>query len=315
MKSSEIINAEKPGTAPNRDQPDLPPHILVVDDERDARQLTVDVLARSGYDVDAVEDGAAGLAALLAGKYDLIITDNKMPRMSGVEMIEKLRSARMGLPVIMVTGYLPEHEFVRRPWLKPDVILEKPFSNDELLAAAKKLLNETDDLSSSSQRFRDYAMVDDNIPQARARAGAPIRHQPNLHQRILVVDDNRDTRQLSVDVLVGSGYDVEGVTDGAAGWEALQNENYDLVVTDNQMPRMTGIEMIEKLRAARMTLPVIMATRYLPTHEFVRRPWLKPDAALERPFSADDLLATVKKILRSDDGDGGQAATLLPKYL
>lgn len=78
---------------------------------------------------------------------------------------------------------------------------------------------------------------------------------------------------------------------------------------------MTGVEMIEKLRSARMTLPVLMATRYLPTHEFIRRPWLKPDAALERPFSNDDLLATVKKILHTDGGNGGRQETLLPKYL
>jgi DNA-binding response OmpR family regulator len=315
MKSRKIINVEKPRIAPIHNHPGLPPHILVVDDEADARQLTVDVLTRSGYDVDAVADGDAGLVALLAGKYDLIVTDNKMPKMSGVELIEKLRSVRMGLPVIMVTGYLPEHEFVRRPWLKPDVILEKPFSNDDLLAAVKRFVSATEDISNSSQLFRDYAMQDDKIPQARESASAPVRDQTNLHQRILVVDDNRDTRQLSVDVLVGSGYDVEGVTDGAAGWEALQNESYDLVITDNQMPRMTGLEMIEKLRSARMTLPVIMATRYLPTHEFVRRPWLKPDAALERPFSTHDLLAAVNKILHADDGNDGARESLFPNHL
>jgi CheY-like chemotaxis protein len=81
------------------------------------------------------------------------------------------------------------------------------------------------------------------------------------------------------------------------------------------MPRMTGLEMIEKLRSATMTIPVIMATSYLPTHEFVRRPWLKPDAALERPFSNDDLLVTVKKILGTDGGNNGRRETLLPKYL
>ena len=119
-----------------------PVRILVVDDEQDARQLTVDVLANSGYAVEAVKDGAAGWDALQAGRYDLIVTDNKMPGMSGVEMIEQLRTARMALPVVMVTGYLPTHEYVRRPWLKPDVILEKPFSNDELLAAVKTLLHQ-----------------------------------------------------------------------------------------------------------------------------------------------------------------------------
>jgi len=92
---------------------------------------------------------------------------------------------------------------------------------------------------------------------------------------------------------------------GAAGWDALQTRGYDLIVTDNKMPRMTGIEMIGRLRSAKMAVPVIMATRQLPVFEFASRPWLKPDAALERPFSNDDLLETVKKVLgQADRGPG-----------
>jgi CheY-like chemotaxis protein len=146
-------------------------------------------------------------------------------------------------------------------------------------------------------------------------AGAPRQGPTNSPRRILVVDDDSDTRQLSVDVLVGSGYDVDAVIDGAAGWDALQATSYDLTITDNKMPRMTGIEMIEKLHSARMTLPVIMATRYLPMNEFARKPWLKPDATLQRPFSNDDLLEAVKKVLLMDDGNDGHTKTLLPKYL
>src|ERR1700685_1658263 len=108
-------------------------------------------------------------------------------------------------------------------------------------------------------------------------AFVPTQDQTNLPRRILVVDDENDTRQLSVDVLTGSGYDVEAVKDGADGWEALQTNIYDLIITDNKMPRMTGIEMLEKLRAARMSLPVIMATGNLPKYEFSRKTWLKPD--------------------------------------
>ncbi len=103
-------------------------------------------------------------------------------------------------------------------------------------------------------------------------------------------------------MLAGAGYDVEGVKDGAAGWDAVQTCDYDLIVTDNKMPRMTGVEMIGKLRSANMAVPVIMATRYLPTHEFARRPWLRPDAALERPFSNDELLETVNKVLGTVGG-------------
>ena len=130
-----------------------------------------------------------------------------------------------------------------------------------------------------------------------------------------MVDDDTDSRQLTVDVLAGSGYDVVTAKDGAAAWKALQINDYDLIVTDNKMPKMTGIEMIEKLRFARMAVPVIMATGILPMHEFERKPWLKPDATLQKPFSNDDLLATVKNVLRTDDANNSHMKMLLPLYL
>jgi DNA-binding response OmpR family regulator len=139
--------------------------------------------------------------------------------------------------------------------------------------------------------------------------------QTRSPHRILVVDDDSDVRQLSVDVLTGSGFDVDAAKDGADGWAALQANGYDLVITDNKMPRMTGIEMIEKLRDACIISRVIMATGNLPVFEFARKPWLKPDAMLQRPFSNDELLATVKKVLRPDDGSYNRPQTLLPKYL
>ena len=64
---------------------------------------------------------------------------------------------------------------------------------------------------------------------------------------------------------------------------------------------MTGIELVETLHSARIKVPIIMATEHLPTHEFARKPWLKLNATLQRPFSNDDLLAIVKKVLLTDD--------------
>ncbi|HEV2692198.1 MAG TPA: response regulator [Verrucomicrobiae bacterium] len=139
--------------------------------------------------------------------------------------------------------------------------------------------------------------MDEGIISAGASPFAPVRDRTRSPQRILVVNDETDARQLNVDLLAEAGYDVDAVKDGAAGWEALQFNSYDLIITDNQMPRMTGMEMIAKLRSARMTVPVIMATRSLPTVIIEHNPWLKPDASLQTPFSNDDLLATVKKVL------------------
>jgi DNA-binding response OmpR family regulator len=310
MKDKTISQAGESTCAP------LPPcRILVVEDEPHIRQLNTGVLINSGYDVDTAEDGAAGWEALNADSYDLMITDNKMPRLTGVELLKKLYAHRMALPVIMATGELPTEEFTRYPWLQPAATLLKPYTVAELLGTVKKVLREADNIAVGSQLFMYRDRKDNKISQVEKPAGAPRRRLTNSPHRILVVDDDSDTRQLSVDVLVGSGYDVDAVMDGAAGWEALQDISYDLTITDNKMPRMTGIEMIEQLRSARMTLPVIMATGHLPMDEFARKPWLKPDATLQRPFSNDDLLEVVKTVLRPDDNNDGHKEALLPKYL
>ncbi len=129
-------------------------------------------------------------------------------------------------------------------------------------------------------------------------------------RRILLVDDEKDARRYVMAVLTAAGYLVEGCEDGAAGWKALQVNNYDLVVTDNKMPKLTGLEMIEKLRSAHMAIPVILATGAAPVHEFARKPGRRPDALLPKPFSSDQLLETVRKVLDADEGKGSGKATL-----
>ena len=309
--------------------------ILLVDDELYARELNAGALIRFGYNVDTAKDGADAWKALNDVSYDLLITDNRMPRVTGLELIKKLRSEDMTLPIILASGTVPREELKRHPWLQLDAMLSKPFSIAELLNTVKEVLRAADGACirvemdfpvimkaiseiESLPRYRSQppsVMKNSEITSVEKSVIAPTEDQTNPLHRILVVDDDSDTRQLSVDVLAGSGYDVEAVTDGAAGLEALQANSYDLIITDNKMPKMTGIEMIEKLRFAHMALPVIMATRHLPMHEFARMPWLKPNAMLQRPFSNEDLLATVKNVLHKDDGNGGRQEALLPMYL
>ena len=147
----------------------------------------------------------------------------------------------------------------------------------------------------------DSLSMNEGFRSAEAEKAAWDRAWTNPPQRILVVDDDSSYRQLSVDVLVDSGYTVDTAEDGAAGWEALQAKIYDLVITDNVMPKMTGLEMIGKIRLTGLKVPVMMATGCLPLFEFAGRPWLYPEATLQRPFSNDDFVATVKGVLRRND--------------
>jgi len=119
--------------------------ILVVEDEGDIRVLNTEVLRRSGYEVDAAEDGAAAWDALQVNKYDLLITDNRMPKMSGLELLAKIHEAAIPLPVIMASGTTADLASSRYVPLQIAAILPKPYCFEELLAMVKKVLSKPAD--------------------------------------------------------------------------------------------------------------------------------------------------------------------------
>jgi DNA-binding response OmpR family regulator len=152
--------------------------------------------------------------------------------------------------------------------------------------------------------FLDYAfraMKDARTSQPGEPASAHAGSQASASHRILVVDDDSQTRRLYGLVLSRAGYAVDVVEDGAAGWQALQANRYSLLITEHEMPRLTGIELIQKLRAARTALPVVMAARRLPLEEMAQDPSLLLAATLAKPFRADALLDTVENVLRVTD--------------
>jgi DNA-binding response OmpR family regulator len=134
-------------------------------------------------------------------------------------------------------------------------------------------------------------------PKSGASPGTTLQGKNNLPRRILVVDDEPDIRKLYTDVLIDSGYHVDAVEDGDVAWDNLQTKNYDLLITDNEMPNVSGVELIKKLQRAEIKLPVIMATGTWPEHEFNQNPGLQPKVKLLKPWSISDLLSAVGAVL------------------
>jgi CheY-like chemotaxis protein len=280
--------------------------ILVVDDEIYIRELLIATLSQLGYKtVDTASDGADAWDALHEINYCLVITDHKMPRLTGLELIARMRAEGMSQPVILTSGTMPTHELNRQPDLRVDAMLLKPFTVAELAATIGHLLRMTDNPIIPNQN---------PLSQTEEPAATLTRDRKN-QRRILVVDDDQASRQLQIDLLKSSGYHVEAVTDGAAGWAALRSQVYDLVITDNHMPKMTGLEMIEKLHFSRRNIPVIMATGILPMDAFARKPWLRPEATLQKPFTNRDLLEKISNVLDLYGGNDDPNETLLPKFL
>jgi DNA-binding response OmpR family regulator len=135
------------------------------------------------------------------------------------------------------------------------------------------------------------------LPHEAKPAHAPARSAPRECPRILVMDEDRDLRWLYADVLARRGYRIDIAGDGAVGWEALQTNHYHLLITEHDLPSLTGLEVVRKLRSARMAVPVVMAAVRLPRDELDRDPSLKLSAVLTKPFYISQFLEMVRAVL------------------
>ncbi|MFN2536631.1 MAG: response regulator transcription factor [Mycobacteriales bacterium] len=111
------------------------PKILVVDDEPSVRQLVTDVLTVEGYEVEAVADGYAALAAIEASGPDCVVLDVMMPGLNGHEVLQRIRAGEhgIGLPVVMLTAAADDTQQWQAWTEGVDYFLPKPFEADELL--------------------------------------------------------------------------------------------------------------------------------------------------------------------------------------
>jgi len=109
--------------------------ILVVDDDADACESLTNALRQSGYAVESARDGFEALERLARSAPDLVLTDLRMPGMSGLELIQKIHEAKPGAPVILVTGVETGDLCTGAPSYGAVSCLIKPVSLDELLWA------------------------------------------------------------------------------------------------------------------------------------------------------------------------------------
>jgi DNA-binding response OmpR family regulator len=116
--------------------------------------------------------------------------------------------------------------------------------------------------------------------------------------RILVVEDEAALRDGLVDLFTGDGHEVVAVGDGAAGAAAGVAEIFDVIVLDLMLPRMDGIEVCRRLRAARPGTPILFLTARGSEDDKVRGLAEGGDDYVTKPFSARELLARVRALGR-----------------
>ena len=126
------------------------PRILVIDDQPHVRATVLVALRANGFDAVGFADGASGLRAFEASRYDAAIVDIYMPGLDGIKLMRALRALSPDLPIVAMSGVLlgtsenTALDFLSRtPDLSRIVCLKKPFRSSELLAAIRKAMAAT----------------------------------------------------------------------------------------------------------------------------------------------------------------------------
>lgn len=125
-------------------------NILIADDAPSSRMLLRLMLSKHGHKVDEAENGLEAVEALQAKAYDLVVLDVQMPVMDGLRAAQTVRTMRNGksqLPLIALTAQVLDEEVVRAKQAGFDIVLGKPFMEEDLRNAIREALNERKSLA------------------------------------------------------------------------------------------------------------------------------------------------------------------------
>ncbi len=172
--------------------------ILVVDDEAGVRASLQGILADEGYIVDAVESGEAGLQALDARRYDLVLLDVWLPGIDGLEVLGRIRSLDAELPVLVISGHGSIETAVRAVRMGAVDFVEKPLSLEKTLVVVRNALRQRR-LESENRALREqiehrYVLVGES--QAIRGLRAEIERAAPSNGRVLIYGENGTGKEL-----------------------------------------------------------------------------------------------------------------------
>jgi len=132
--------------------------ILVVDDQEMLRDSLASTLKRDGHEVTACMEVAAAVARLGQGRFDLLITDLKMPRGSGIDLLAEAKKLRPDMPVVLMTAFASVQTAVEAMKLGAYDYIQKPFDGDQLKLLVDRAL-EHSRLRLENQAFRSMTEI------------------------------------------------------------------------------------------------------------------------------------------------------------
>jgi two-component system phosphate regulon sensor histidine kinase PhoR len=265
---------------------DFKARILVVDDHPGTATTLARALSQLGTNVDVISatNGLDALEKVESGSVDVLITDLMMPKMNGLELIERLQSHPAGRPtyIILITAYdVPGlKETARR--LKVSETMVKPVRPEQICRVVGKMLEST------------------------GRAPEPVSVAESHLFKILVADDSQDNRTLMSRYMQDEGYSFITASNGVEALEKVRSEMPDLVLLDVNMPIKDGFAVLAEIRddPAIGHIPVIIFTAArLNPMDMQEGLSLGADDYIVKPFDRRELFARIRSKLRVKEAE------------
>jgi len=242
--------------------------VLLADDSAMIHRHTAPILTEAGYEVMSAMDGLEALEMARQRSPDLVITDIEMPRMDGFAVCSAIKTDPdlSHVPVLICSALGEATDLERGFDAGADDYLIKPVIPEELITRVKQLFSGT---------------------------------MPASRERLLVVDDSPALRHYVADCLARQGFEVSTAENGRVGLEKAFALKPALIVSDYEMPEMTGFELVHALKRNPETrnIPVIMLTARESRRDMAQMRAAGASAYLVKPFAQDKCVAMVERTL------------------
>jgi two-component system response regulator HydG len=234
--------------------------ILVVDDDMSMAKTLVDILKVKGYLAEAAYSGSDALEKIMGGQFNCVISDVILPGMNGVDLYKTIKTHQPELPVILMTAYSTDKLVQEGKEEGALACLKKPLDINALLTFFSSLSEE-----------RTIAIVDDD-PQFCHTIG---------------------------DILRTRGFTVTQITDPQRDIDSL-GVNEQILLLDMRLDRLSGLDVLRKVREQHPSLPVILVTGYREEMASAIKAALEINAytCLYKPLQIEELLETLSEVRR-----------------
>ena len=242
--------------------------VLIVEDDDELRRVLVEALEGDGAEVWDACNGAVAERILFddGGRFDVVVTDIRMPGRTGLELLRDLRARGSTIPVILMSGFADGASIAGQTASQRALLFSKPFDVDDLRTAVMNI---------------------------EAAVGA----LPRGH--VLLAEDDKELRELVASALHEGGFAVRTAADGQSMIELLEScardeiSPPDALVMDIRMPRYDGLEVLRALRLSRWNVPVVLMTAFPDEQTLQLAAQLGAACTLAKPVAMDDVVRAV----------------------